>query len=92
MNFAEVMHQALFSVTHFFDGVLFNRFIDIAYQAVIYTVMFFVFNAFFNTYVFKNRENQWPSLTRIFSTVFGFILYIRSIYLRIISVLPHPVA
>lgn len=76
MNFAEVMHQALFSVTHFFDGVLFNGFIDIAYQAAIYTVMFFVFNAFFNTYVFKNRENQWPSLTRIFSTVFGFILYI----------------
>ncbi len=76
MNFAEVMHQALFSVTRFFDGVLFGGYSEIVYQAMIYTVMFFVFNAFFNIYVFKTKENQWPSLTRIFCTVLGFVLYI----------------
>ena len=89
MNFAEVMHQALFSVSQFFDTMLFSGSAEIVYQATIYTVMFFVFNAFFNIYVFKTRENQWPSFTRILSTVLGFILYISILRYFLIGV-PKP--
>ena len=68
--------ESLSSLTHFFDAITFQGFSQIIYQAVLFTILFYIFSAFFSRYVFRNKQYAQPSFIRIGGTFIGFIIYI----------------
>lgn len=69
MDFAEVMSQALFFITSpfhaFSNPVVLLKLTEVLGQAVLYTVVFFLFNNLFNKFVFKKQDDAMPSGSKI---------------------------